>query len=235
VTPDGVTAGYTLGIPSAGVGAFSLENIALSAALELPFVGPVGLRLAFSERFHPFLVTVSLVGGGGFLAVALDTKGIETIEGSLELGGNITVSLAIVEANAHVMMGFHFGMRQADQGGVSLDFTAYIRVGASVDLLGLIGISIDIYLGLGFTPKIAMTNPPSGILGIVSGVAAVTVGVHVLFTDKSFTLSFERTFVIPARVNLPLVGTVSLPILADPSFDEMVSVEDWQGYSDAFA
>jgi hypothetical protein len=204
--------------------------------LELPFTDkPVALRTAFSKQFHPFLVTVSLVGGGGSLEVALNTKGIETIVGSLELGGNITVSLGIVEANAHVMMGFQFGMRQADQGGVLLDFTAYIRVGASVDLMGIIGISIDIYLGLGFTPKLAMMPPPSGILGIISGVAAVTVGVHVLFTDKSFTLSFERTFVIPARVNLPIVGTVSLPILADPSFDEMVSIVDWQSYSDAFA
>src|SRR5271166_1354214 len=92
VTPEGVTAGYTLGIPAAGVGAFSLENIALSAEMELPFANPVGLRIAFSERFHPFLVTVSLVGGGGFLAVVLTTQGIETIEGSLELGGNVTVS-----------------------------------------------------------------------------------------------------------------------------------------------
>src|SRR5262249_12826366 len=134
VTPEGVTAGYTLGIPAAGVGAFSLENIALSAEMELPFANPVGLRIAFSERFHPFLATVSLIGGWGFLAVVLTTRGIETIEGSLELGGNITVSLAIVEANAHVMMGFHFGIRQSAANGPTLDFIAYIRVGASVDL-----------------------------------------------------------------------------------------------------
>ena len=142
VTPEGITAGYSLAIPSAGVGAFSLENISISAEMELPFVDkPVALRLGFSERFHPFLVTVSLVGGGGFLAIELSTHGIQGIEGSLELGGNITVSLAIVEANAHVMIGFHFGIRQADGGGILMDFTAYIRVGASVDLLGIVRIS----------------------------------------------------------------------------------------------
>jgi hypothetical protein len=234
VTPEGVTAGYTLGIPAAGVGAFSLENIALSAEMELPFANPVGLRIAFSERFHPFLVTVSLIGGGGFLAVVLTTRGIKTIEGSLELGGNITVSLAIVEANAHVMMGFYFGIRQSAASGPTLDFIAYIRVGASVDLLGIVGVSIDIYLGLGFVPKIAL--PPSqrpGILGVVSGVASVTVGVHVLFVDKSFTLTFERSFAIPARAGVPLVGTVSLPILKDPSFEEMMTIDEWQAYCEA--
>jgi hypothetical protein len=236
VTPDGITAGYSLGIPSVGVGAFSLENIAISAEMELPFVDkPVGLRLAFSERFHPFLVTVSLVGGGGFLAIELSTRGIENIEGSMELGGNITVSLVIVEANAHVMIGFHFGIRQADGGGVLMDFTAYIRVGASVDILGIVGISIDIYLGLGFTPKFLMSPPPSGILGVVSGVASVTVGVHILFVDKTFQLTFERSFNIPARADIPLIGTVSLPILGDPSFDEMISPDDWQQYCQAFA
>jgi hypothetical protein len=236
VTPEGITAGYSLAIPSAGVGAFSLENIAISAEMELPFVDkPVGLRLSFSERFHPFLVTVSLVGGGGFLAIELSTHGIQGIEGSMELGGNITVSLAVVEANAHVMIGFHFGIRQAGDGGILMDFTAYIRVGASVDLLGIVSISVDFYLGLGFTPKFVMKPPPEGILGVVSGVASVTVGVHVLFVDKTFQLTFERSFTIPARAHIPLIGTISLPILADPSFDEMISSDDWQQYCQAFA
>src|SRR5262249_49856047 len=38
VTPDGIAAGYTLGLPAVGIGAFSLENIALSAEMTLPFV-----------------------------------------------------------------------------------------------------------------------------------------------------------------------------------------------------
>jgi hypothetical protein len=235
VTPDGLTAGYSLGLPAAGIGAFSLENIALSAEMVLPFIDePVGLRLAFSERFHPFLVTVSFVGGGGFLAVVLTTSGIESIEGSMEIGGNVTLSLGIIEVNAHVMIGFHFGIR-TDNGGMLMDFTAYIRVGASVDLLGLVGISIDIYLGLGFTPKFFMHPPPPNILGVVSGVVSVTVGVHLLFFDKAIQLTLERSFEIPARANIPLIGTVALPILKDPPFDEMISPEDWQQYCEAFA
>jgi hypothetical protein len=234
VRPDGITAGYTLGIPAAGIGAFSLENIAIAAQLSLPSANPVKLRLAFSERFHPFLVTVSLVGGGGFLVIEADAHGGIAVEGSLELGGNITISLGIVEANAHVMMGFHFRINSTD-GGVQSEFIFYIRIGASVDLLGLVSVSIDLYLGLTFTPKFLMNNPPPGVLGVVGGVAALVIGVHLLFSDKSFTLSFERHFDIPARAALPLVGSVSLPILSDPSFDEMVSEADWQTYCQAFA
>ena len=115
VTPDGITAGYSLGIPTAGVGAFSLENIALGAALMLPFFsGETALRLSFSERYHPFLVSVSLIGGGGSLAVFVNTHGVERIEGSIELGGNVTIDLVVVSANAHIMAGFHFAWDGSD-------------------------------------------------------------------------------------------------------------------------
>jgi hypothetical protein len=233
VTPEGVTAGYTLGIPNAGVGAFSLENIALSAALSLPIAGdrPVNLRIGFSERFHPFLVTVSMVGGGGFLALAVNSTGIESVEGSLELGANVTISLGIVEANAHVMMGFYFGLKRSDEGQTTIDFSAYIRVGASVDLLGLVSVSIELYLGLEYR---AYDHPTaSGAIGEVGGVASLTVGVHVLFVDKSFSLTFERHFEIAGRAPAAQFGPAKM--LGDPSFDDMVSEADWAAYCQSFA
>ena len=166
--------------------------------------------------------------------MGVSTHGIEAVEGSLELGGNITVALGIVEANAHVMLGVHFGLTFTGS-GVELDFTAYYRVGASVDLLGLIGISIDMYLGLTFTPKIAMPDPPPGILGVIGGMAALVVNVHLLFVSKTITLSIERHFAIPSRGNVPILGSVRFPILDDPTFDEMVQLPDWEMYCAAFA
>src|SRR5947209_10280125 len=75
VKSDSITTGYTLAIPTAGIGAFSLENITLSAELSLPLIDkPAGLRLGFSNRDHPFLVTLSMIGGGGFFALALTTR-----------------------------------------------------------------------------------------------------------------------------------------------------------------
>jgi hypothetical protein len=147
VSPAGIITSYSLVVPNAGVGAFSLENIALSASLSLPFDDkPTSLRLAFSRRDHPFLVTVSLVGGAGFFAIELSTAGIELIEGAIEAGGNFTISLGVVDANAHVMAGFYFSIKQNGD----LLFSAYLRVGGSVELLGIVGISIDIYVGLSF-------------------------------------------------------------------------------------
>src|SRR5258707_14963260 len=54
VTPEGISAGYTLGVPSVGVGIFSLQDLALSAGLSIPLGDrPAGVRFAISERHHP--------------------------------------------------------------------------------------------------------------------------------------------------------------------------------------
>ncbi|RIK09096.1 MAG: hypothetical protein DCC50_15340 [Acidobacteria bacterium] len=54
VDEEGISAGFGLAVPTIGVGVFSLQNLALSASLSVPFVGrAAGLRFALSERHHP--------------------------------------------------------------------------------------------------------------------------------------------------------------------------------------
>lgn len=211
VTPRGVTAGYSLGLPSAGIGILSLEQVAMSAAVMLPFDGsPAAVRLAFSERAHPFLVTVSMIGGAGFFALEVDTEGVRRIEGSIEVGANMTVDLAIVSANVHVMAGFYFGLKRVDNRD-KIDFSAYLRIGGSVELLGIAGVSVDISLSMTLED-----GPPASI----GGRASVVVSVHLLMFRKSLSLSTEKHFAIAPN---------------DPSFDELVSQDDWETYCRAFA
>jgi hypothetical protein len=164
-----------------------------------------------------------MIGGGGFLAVQLTTKGIDLIEGSLELGGNISIDLAIVSANAHVLAGFYFNMTS----GQGFAFAGYLRIGAFVSVLGLISVSIELYLALDFSAK---TKPST-----IGGEASLVVGIHLLFIDKSVTLHTERHFAVPQRANIPIVGGVHFPFLSDPSFDELMSLDDWRSYCQAFA
>jgi len=215
VTPEGVTADYSIGVPSAGIGIFSLENVAVSAGIVLPFVNrPTAMRLAFSDRAHPFLVTVSAIGGAGFFALEVDTGGIRRIEGSIEIGANLTVDLGIVAANVHVMAGFYFGFRKGPPGGKDeIDFSAYLRIGGAVEVLGIAGISIEIYLTMTYAPQ----HRPRPAIG---GRAAVVVAVHLLMFTKSMTLTTERWFDVPAL---------------DPSFEDLTDADDWETYCRAFA
>jgi hypothetical protein len=220
VTPDGVTADYSIGVPSAGIGIFSLENVAVSAGLVLPFVNrPAAFRLAFSDRAHPFLVSVSAIGGAGFFALEVDTGGIRRIEGSIEVGANLTVNLGIVSANVHVMAGFYFGLKKGPDGKDDIDFSAYLRIGGAVELLGIAGVSIEIYLTMTFEPEYR-PSPDARPRPAIGGRAAVVVAVHLLMFTKSVSLTTERWFEVPAL---------------DPSFEELVDADDWETYCRAFA
>ena len=208
VDAQGVVAGYTLGVPSVGVGIFSIQNIGLSAALSIPFTDrPAGVRFAISERHKPFLVTVSLFGGGGFFAVGVSTKGLEEVEASLEFGGNISLNLGVASGGVSVMAGIYFGMK-----ATSVELTGYLRCGGYLDVLGLISISLEFYL--------AFTYRDKGVGSEVWGQASLTVKVKIAFFSTSVTLSVERRF----------AGSDG-----DPSFSESVSPPAWAGYLQAFA
>ena len=149
VDATGIMAGFTLAIPSFGVGIFSIQNIALSAQISLPFVGkPAGVRFAVSERHKPFIVTVALFGGGGFFAIALNAGGIEQIEAAIEFGGNISLNLGVASGGVYVMAGIYFSMT-----GSEVKLTGYLRCGGYLEVLGLISISIEFYLGFTYRHK----------------------------------------------------------------------------------
>jgi hypothetical protein len=208
VTPEGMTAGFSIGIPTVGVGVFSLQNLSLSAMLSLPFVEkPAGLRFGLSERHHPFLVTVTLFGGGGFFALGVNAKGVDEIEAAIEFGGNVSLNLGVASGGVYVMAGVYFGRT----GQVS-NLTGYLRCGGYLSVLGLISISLEFYL--------AFTYRSTGAGSEVWGQASLTVSVKVLGISKSVTLSVEKRFAGAS---------------GDPTLDEVLDADDWQQYCLAFA
>jgi hypothetical protein len=209
VSPAGVTVGYTLAIPSIGVGVFSIENISLGAHLTLPFLPPSPLRFRFnfSEREHPFLVTVSLLGGGGFFAIELGPDGVEMLEASIEVGANVSIDVVVASGNVHIMAGVYLKLDFASN---ESQLTGYLRAGGSLDVLGLISASVEFYLGFTY-----YFGPPCKI----AGEATVTIEVHVLFFSASVHASLRREF-------------------GDPkiSFQDLIdSQQVWTDYCEAFS
>jgi hypothetical protein len=216
VDDNGITAGYAVALPAIGVGILSIENVAFSAALVLPFDGPLGLKLGFSSREHPFLVSVSFIAGGGYFLLDVDTHGINDIEGALELGADLSVDFVIVSAEVHALAGFYFSVTA--QGS---SFSGFLRVGGSVNLLGLVSVSIELFLQLAYT-----TNNSQ-----IAGSASLTLSVHLLFVTKSVTLHMEKHFDVPS------IGGphTHLDAAASTSFGELISPDAWNAYLTAFA
>ena len=107
ITPAGITAGYSLGLPAIQRGILSLSNITLGAAFTLPFNGDAPTaRFNFAERHNTFNLTVSLIGGGGFLAVVVGTDGVREIEAALEFGAQIAINLGVASGSVYIKGGF---------------------------------------------------------------------------------------------------------------------------------
>jgi hypothetical protein len=209
VNAEGISAGFTLGIPTIGVGIFVMQDIALSAGFHLPFIGgAAALRFAFCERDHPFLLTVSLLGGGGFFGLDLDTEKVTNVEASLEFGAAIAINLGVAEGKASITAGVYY---QKSGGGFQI--TAFFRAAGSLSVLGLISVSIELYVGLSFESD--KTKPHGGKL---YGTASVRVKIKIVFFSTSVSVSIERE----------LAGS-------DPTFREMLTAGDWGEYCNAFA
>jgi hypothetical protein len=255
VSPQGVAVDYSLGLPGASIAIFSLTNVNFSTRLWLPFpplpaqgatgdsTEPEGasVRIAFSERDHPFQLTVAMLGGTGFFAMEAEATSqegaparIKSLEGQIEVAANITVDLVIVSASVYADAGFYFGV--SDSG---LEFSGHLRIGGAVELLGIAGISIEIYLELSYHKSNGSAE--------LSGRGTVTVGVHVLAFTKSVTLSYGRSFPIPDRqqpmvaagIVPPLAPAAMVPTVAtaegSPSFEDLLSRADWETYCRAYA
>jgi hypothetical protein len=200
-------ASYSLAIPSIPMGAFLMQNLAIAASVTLPLDGrPVQAGFSFASREHPFLVTVSLFGGGGFLALEVEGDKLHQLEAQLDFGAAASLDLIVASASVSVTAGIHIVVTDG-----APDIDGFFRANGQVDLLGIISISLEIYLALGYHD-----GPPK----VFEGTAEFTVRVSVAFFSQSLSFSVSRSF---------SAGS-------DPTFDiAFPSAQPWQQRCAAFA
>jgi hypothetical protein len=198
---------YTLGLPPVTCGVFSLEHIAIMAGLDLPYLdGKPAVEFAFASRSKPFLLTVEIFGGGGFVHLIVGASGVQMVEGSLEFGGNFAFDIGVASGGVHAMAGIYFQLKGTDS-----DLTGFIDIGGEVSVLGIISISLDLNLSLSWQQ--------SDQGNVIEGRATMTVSVHVLFFSASVELSVERSFSAGG---------------ADPDVGQLMTAHQWSEYAGAF-
>ncbi|NOX82952.1 MAG: hypothetical protein GXP06_08185 [Alphaproteobacteria bacterium] len=215
LTPTGITAGYTLGLPTIQVGICSISNISIGAKFSIPFTGgPPSARFNFAERQSPFNITVSMFGGGGFVAVTVDTGGMREIEASLEFGAKIEIDLGVASGGVYIKGGFYFHL-QEDAGAQSIYFEGFIEMGGHLSIIGLISVSLVFHLALAYEKDGATKTSR------LFGQASLTVEVEILFFSASVEVKVQRQF----------AGSE-----ADPLFVDFVPTKNvWDEYCEAFA
>jgi hypothetical protein len=206
VQPSGITAGYTVSLPSVSIGVFALENLSLGGTLVIPFTGqPVRLTVNFCTRENPFLLAIYFFTGGGWFSISLGADGIQLVEVGLEFGASISLDLGIASGGVTIAAGIYFAL-----GSDSVNLTGFFQASGNLEVLGIISISIVFYLALTYQ------SPPSSAYGT----ASVSVSVSVLFLSVSVTLTVTKQ-IYSSDPTIP--------------FDEAISAADWSDYCASFA
>ena len=223
VTAQGIEMGYSLGLPPVSIGVFNLSNVSLAAQLNIYFTGdPITFKFDFCQEEQPFLLTVSLFGGGGYFGLTLTPAGIQRIAAEFEFGGSFSLNLGVASGGVYVMAGFSYVYTNGNT-----ELTGYLRCGGSLEVLAIITVSVEFKMGLTY---VSAGNK-------VWGRATLTVEVKVLFFSQSVDLTVEREFAGGGAQNAALYGgDASYPVGATPvHFADQVSAADWQIYCEAFA
>ena len=214
VTPSGINASYSLNLPTIGVGVFSLSNASLGAGFNLPFDSrPASVQFRFSERHHPFSLTVSLLGGGGFFGIGVSARGVQEIEAALEFGAAVAIDLVVASGSVEVKAGIYFHWLEKQPGKSTVELAGYVRIYGELSVLGLISASLT------FNLQLAYRKEPGA--SIVWGEATLIVEVEVLVFSADVSVRCRREF----------AGGKS-----DPKFIDLIPDADtWTEYCEAFA
>jgi hypothetical protein len=179
VDDDAINVKLFVEIPDLEVGVFTIANIAFSTEVNIPFIGdPARVRFAFATREQPFHITVSCIGGGGFVGLAFGLDGFEMLEAALEAGAQVALDFKVAQASVSLFIGIYFKL-EVKNGNDQAELTGYVRLNGDASLLGIVHVAIELYLAL-----VIDFGPPVQ----VCGQASLTVSVAVAFFSVSVTI-----------------------------------------------
>ena len=211
-TPTGMHAGYSLTVPDVQAGMFVMRNIDASVGVDVPFDGqPIVTSLAFARRDNPFNLSVSIFGGGGYLLFEIAEEGIRTLEASLDFGASVAISVGVAEAEVHALGGVRFLLT-----GDEVKVSGFLRIGGSVDVLGLVSVSVELRVELAYDGA------------VLSGRATAVVEIDVTFWSGSINLD-SGEYVFAGAAAAPGPPPAAAIETREPS------LADWQKYREKFA
>ena len=243
VSHSEVKASSSVGLPSIDVGIVSLDNLRLSSSVEVPFLGnPALATFSFAAKEHPFLVTVAMFGGGGYITLVVGMSKVRTVSASIEFAGNFSVSLGVASGGLTLAAGLTYHYDSTNGMGL----TGFVRLNGELEVLGVISVSCEMDLTLTWQQEAEGPN-------VVTGSATMSASVHVLFFSVTVPITIHKQFagsssappagsdalvvggLRPAVAGATLDGGPVSPSVAPPSFRQLIPNQPtWSEYCLAF-
>jgi hypothetical protein len=181
-----ITADLTLAIPNITVGIFALDNIAFSAGVAIPYNGdPVSFNFAFCSVENPFQLEILIFTGGGYVSLTIGAHGLQELSIGFDFGFGYSIDIGIASGQVSLTGGITYTSQQLAI-GQDVTLTAYIQAGGGLSCLGVVSVSVQLYLGLKYHSVDGQSS--------LSGTATLTISVHVLFFGFDVGISMSETF-----------------------------------------
>ena len=217
---DKVVARYTLPLPEVKALSFVLSNVVFNAALTVPFnKDPVALEIGFASRQRPFTLTVLMFGGGGYFDMELIHSGLRRLEVSLQFGAAIGMDFVVGRAEIHAYGGIRYALVNK-----KAELTGYIHLGGSLDVLGLVSVSIELRVELAYDFD----------HDYLVGRATIVIDIDLTFYSDSFELDSGDWIIAGGSGDRQLDDSPSSPTFSVPDPDD-AAANAWAEYRRAFA
>ena len=176
---SGIGVGYNFKLPQIQAGGFQISGLSFEALLLLSFEGdPLKLRFYLATPQKHFLMSAGIFGGGGFFGLELSSQGVDLVQGCMEFGAVAALDLGVASGEVHILGGFYF-----EFGDRRCLLTGFVRAGGSLNILGIVEMSVEFYIGLTYQKVNDQTS--------VYGTCTVTVSISILFFSADVSLSME--------------------------------------------
>ncbi|WIM87130.1 hypothetical protein PT015_20025 [Candidatus Mycobacterium wuenschmannii] len=216
---DKVVARYQLPLPDVSAMSFVMSNLVFSAALTIPFTkDPVSIAVGFASRERPFTLTVLMFGGGGYVDLELDYTGLRRLEISLQFGAAIGMNFGVGKAEVHAFGGIRYALVSG-----SAMLTGYIHIGGSLDVLGLVSVSVELRVELAYNFK----------HNWLVGRATIVIDIDITLYSDSFELDSGEWVIAGGSGTHELSNSRPAQFIARPEPDP-AGLKAWESYRSAF-
>jgi len=128
----GIEATYGINLGSFGVGTLSFSNVSLNAGARLPFgaTDEAEFIVSIGRSDSPFLISSTIFGGGGYLALLANGKGFIGLETSFDYGGVFTFGFGALSGTGQITLGLYFRAARGEPARLGMNFM--VRAAANI-------------------------------------------------------------------------------------------------------
>lgn len=163
----GIEASYGVNLGTFGVGTLSFSNVVLFAGAVLPFDNkPAAFKISIGRPSAPFLISSTIFGGGGYLALTTKSNGeFESFECSFDYGGVAAFGFGPLSGQGQLTLGIY--IRFGDNPQIGGTFMA--RGAASIACFGF---STSLFV------RLKQKDPQSEMEGEATYSFSFSLGIH---------------------------------------------------------